>query len=175
MAMWVLETPRLNFRRLSHADHAALCPILGDAETMYAWEYGFTDAQITQWIDRCLSRYANDGYAYFAAIEKASGALIGLMGLLNEDIDGDIQLGVGYILSRCCWGRGYAAEGAKGWLDYAFGILGAARVIADIRPENTPSRQVAARLGMAVIGQHIKYVNGKEMLHLVYAIEKDRE
>lgn len=29
MAMWVLETPRLGFRRLSHADHAALRPIFG--------------------------------------------------------------------------------------------------------------------------------------------------
>lgn len=173
--LWVLETPRLGFRRLSHTDHAALRAILGDPETMYAWEYGFDDAQITQFIERCLTRYASDGYAYFAAIDKTTGALIGLMGLLNEDIDGNIQLGVGYILAKCHWGKGYAAEGAKVWLGYAFNTLGAARVIADIRPGNIASRSVAERLGMRIIGQHIKQVNGKEMLHLVYAVDKNKE
>lgn len=173
--LWVLETSRMGFRRISHADHQALRPILGDPETMYAWEYGFDDAQIAQWIDKCLMRYAKDGYAYYAAVDKESGALIGLIGLLNEDIDGDIELGVGYILARCHWGNGYALEGAKGWIDYAFDTLGAARVVADIRPENTASRRVAERLGMCIIGQHVKIVNGKEMMHFVYAIDKVKE
>lgn len=83
---------------------------------MYAWEYGFDDAQITQWIDQCLTRYVNDGYAYYAGMDKESGALLGLIGLLNEYIDGDVELGVGYILARCHWGKGYAYEGAKGCL-----------------------------------------------------------
>lgn len=172
---WALKTPRLGFRHLSHADHEALRPILGDPATMYAWEYGFDDAQITQFIDRCLMRYCNDGYAHFAAMELATGALVGLMGLLNETIDGNVELGVGYILSKRYWGRGYACEGANAWLGYAFDTLGAARVIADIRPGNTASRRVAERLGMQIIGQHIKQVNSKEMPHLVYAINKKEE
>lgn len=173
--LWVLETSRMGFRCISHADHQALRPILGDPETMYAWEYGFDDAQITQWIDQCQTRYVNDGYAYYAGMDKESGALLGLIGLLNEYIDGDVELGVGYILARGHWGKGYAYEGAKGWIDYAFDTLGEVRVVADIRPENTASRRVAERLGMRIIGQHVKMVNGKEMLHLVYAINKDKE
>lgn len=140
--LWVLETPRMAFRCISHADHQALRPILGDPETMYAWEYGFDDAQITQWIDKCLTRYAKDGYAYYAAMDKESGGLIGLIGLLNEEIGEDIKLGLGYILARGHWGKGYAFEGAKGWIDYAFNTLGVAQVVADIRPENTASRRV---------------------------------
>lgn len=173
--LWVLETSRMAFRCISHDDHQALRPILGDPETMYAWEYGFDDAQIAQWIDKCLMRYAKHGYAYYAALDKESGALIGLIGLLNEDIGDDIALGVAYILAKCHWGKGYAFEGAKGWIDYAFNTLGAARVVADIRPENTASRRVAERLGMRIIGQHVKIVNGKEMTHLVYAIDEDKE
>ena len=171
--LWVLETPRMVFRCISHADHQALRPILGDPETMYAWEYGFDDVQISQWVDKCLTRYAKDGYAHYAAIDKKSGALIGLIGLLNEDIGDDIELGVAYILARCHWGKGYAYEGAKGWIDYAFDTLGEARVVADIRPENTASRRVAERLGMRIIGQHVKMVNGKEMMHFIYAIDKE--
>ncbi|HWP51573.1 MAG TPA: GNAT family N-acetyltransferase [Clostridia bacterium] len=174
-SLWIMETVRLGFRRVSHTDYEVLRTILGDPETMYAWEYGFNETQISEWIDRCLMRYANDGYAYFSAIEKETGAFIGLMGLLNEDIDGDIQLGVGYILAKQHWGKGYAAEGAKGWIDYAFNTLGATQVIADIRPENTASRRVASRLGLRIVRQHIKNVNGNEMLHLVYEIKKNKE
>jgi RimJ/RimL family protein N-acetyltransferase/ribosomal protein S18 acetylase RimI-like enzyme len=170
-----LETPRMGFRRISHVDHQALRSILGDPETMYAWEYGFNDAQITEWVDRCLMRYVNDGYAYNAAMDKESGALLGLIGLVNEYIYGDVELGVAYILARDHWGKGYAVEGAKGWIDYAFNTLGVARVVADIRPENIASRRVAERLGMHIVGKHVKIVNGKEMLHLVYAINKDKE
>ncbi|WRS28434.1 GNAT family N-acetyltransferase [Oscillospiraceae bacterium MB08-C2-2] len=172
---WILETSRLGFRPLSHEDHGALAPILGDVQTMYAWEYGFSSEQITQWIDACLTRYANEGYAYFAAIDKQTGELIGVMGPLNEDIDGHVHLGIGYIVAKCHWGKGYATEGAQGWVQYAFDILGAESVIADIRPENTASRNVAKRLGMRQIGQHIKHVGGKDMLHIIYALEREKE
>lgn len=170
--LWVMETPRLGFRRLCFGDQNALRSILGDKQTMYAWEYGFSDAQIKEWIEKCQIRYSNEGYAYFAAIDKESDELIGLMGPLNESIDDSIQLGIGYIVAKCHWHKGYAYEGAKGWLDYCFDTLGAEQVIADIRPENTASCKVAQRLGMSVIGQHVKYVEGKEMPHLIYALNR---
>lgn len=170
--LWVMQTKRLGFRRICHDDHAALRPILGDVETMYAWEYGFSDAQITRWIETCLERYERDGYAYFAAIDKDSGELIGMMGPLDEDIDGAVMLGVGYIVAKRHWGKGYAVEGAQGWIAYAFEALAADRIIADIRPENTASLRVAEKLGMHPVGRHVKHHNGKEMPHLIYELRR---
>ncbi|WP_283608773.1 GNAT family N-acetyltransferase [Faecalispora anaeroviscerum] len=166
---WVLETPRLGFRHLRVEDLTALRPILGDVQTMYAWEYGFTDEQIAEWIARANRRYQTCGYSHHAAIQKESGELVGLMGVLPEEIDGKTCFGLGYIVARRFWGQGYAAEGAAAWLRYAFEQLGAQQVIADIRPQNTASRRVAERLGMTVIGEHTKHHNGKEMPHLIYA------
>ena len=76
---------------------------------------------------------------------------------------------MGYILDDRFWGKGYAAEGAQACLNYAFSVLHAPRVIADIRPENTASRRVAARLGMQEEGVFDKFYYGKHMPHIIYA------
>ena len=68
---------------------------------------------------------------------------------------------------------GYATEGARASLAYAFERLGAERVIAEIRPENEASRHVAERLGMKTAGSFIKHYRGKEMPHLIYAVSKE--
>ena len=54
-------------------------------------------------------------------------------------------------------------------LDYAFSVLHAPRIIADIRPENTASRRVAAHLGMQEEGIFDKFYYGKHMPHIIYA------
>lgn len=53
-------------------------------------------------------------------------------------------------------------------MEYAFRVLGASIVIADIRPENLSSRAVAERVGMKMVGEYDKIVNGREMTHLIY-------
>lgn len=168
--LWLVETDRLRFRHLTPADHEALRPILGDPQTMHAWEYGFSDQQIDQWIARNMVRYSQDGCGYCAAISKETSQLIGLMGLLLEEVDGQSHWGLGYILGRQHWGHGYAAEGGTAWLDYARNSLGAQQVVATIRPENAASCRVAERLGMEVVSQFIKHHQGREMPHLVYSI-----
>ena len=69
---------------------------------------------------------------------------------------------------------GYATEGARASLACAFERLGAERVIAVIRPENSASRGVAERLGMEIEGRFIRHYRGKEMPHLIYAISKEK-
>ena len=170
--LWVLQTARLGFRCLCYDDREALRPILGDAETMYAWEYGFSDEQIDEWINKNIVRYKNDGYAYFAAICKNTGELIGLIGLINEDIEGEFYLGLGYIIARQHWNNGYAAEGTEAFVNYAFNTIDVKCVIADIRTENAASCKVAHKLGMRIIGRHVKVHNGKKMPHIIYALDK---
>lgn len=164
-----LETNRLILRRLTEADFSALHGVLSKESVMYAWEHGFSREESADFLQRMMRRYETDGYAYFAAIEKESGAFLGVIGLLAEEIAGEACTGVGYILDDRFWGKGYAAEGAQACLDYAFSVLHAPRVIADIRPENTASRRVAARLGMQEEGVFDKFYYGKHMPHIIYA------
>jgi RimJ/RimL family protein N-acetyltransferase len=77
------------------------------------------------------------------AVEKDSREIVGQIGLLKENIDGEEVWGIGYILTGAHYGKGYATEGAKDMADYAFHTLKAPKVICDIRPTNLPSIAVA--------------------------------
>lgn len=166
---YVLETPRLGLRRIRETDFDALYAFLGDPEVMYAWEHGFSQEDVLAFIARAMQRYREDGFAHFAAIEKETGTLIGAIGPIVEVVEDVPYIGLGYILHKDCWGMGYALEGAAASMQYTFDVLGAEKVIAEIRPENLSSRKVAQKLGMTVEREFVKHYRGKDMPHLIYS------
>lgn len=169
--MTVLETKRLRLRWLTMGDLDRLRPILQDAEVMYAWEHAFSDEEIQAWLLENLRRYETDGYSYLAVLDRGSGELLGVAGLLTEHIEGTARLGIGWIFGKQFWGQGFAREAAKALLCCAFEELGAGCVVATIRPENRPSRRLAERLGMRDRGSFLKLYQGRELRHLVYEID----
>ena len=171
----VLKTPRLYLRKIRMADRPAIGSILQDAEVMYAWGHAFSDDEVADWMEQNLMRYDRDGYSYWAVMEKSTGDLVGLCGLLAEKAGEESDLGVGYIFGKKYWHRGYAQESASACVDYAFRTLGAGHVTAQIRPNNLPSVKVAERLGMTVRSQFVKRYRGKDMIHLIYYLEKQDE
>jgi RimJ/RimL family protein N-acetyltransferase len=139
---------------------------------MYAWEAGFNKKETRKWLNHQLARYRNDGYGYFAVSFKRGGKLIGQVGLMKTEINGDEITEIGYIFNNKYWGMGYAIEAARACVDLAFNQFGLERVYATIRPENTASVKVTERLGMMKTGQYIKVYQDKEMPHDIYMLEK---
>lgn len=163
----VIETKRLYLRRLTHEDFPAVSKILQNEKVMYAWEHAFTAEEAGNWLQNCLQRYDEDGFGYFAVIDKKTGSFTGMAGPLMENISGSKIPGIGYILDESYWGRGYAVEAAHGCIDYLLS-LGYKKIVAEIRPENIASRKVAEKLGMQIEGELSKSYYGKDMLHLLY-------
>ena len=62
-----LETERLYLREIACSDFDDLKDMLQDTEVMYAWEYTFSDAEVSEWIDKNLARYKTSGLGYFIA------------------------------------------------------------------------------------------------------------
>jgi RimJ/RimL family protein N-acetyltransferase len=85
------------------------------------------------------------GYGLWAAEERSSGVLVGRIGFWNPEGWPGFELG--WMLRRSFWGRGYATEGARAALEFAFTRLGQPHVISLIHPENAASIRVAQRLG----------------------------
>jgi len=56
------------------------------------------------------------------------------------------------MLRRQFWGHGYATEGARTALNFAFTVLKIPHVISLIYPDNAPSIRVAHRLGERLEG-----------------------
>lgn len=163
----IIETERLILRPIGHEDINDLLLIWGDAETMQYFPKTLNRQEISEWIDRNMQRYANYGHGLWAAILKSEQKLVGDCGLVFQEVDGVEELEVGYHFNKNYWGRGLAAEAARGCLNYAFQDLGRRRVISMIRPENTPSRRVAERNGLKIE----KEVFWRGYQHCVYAIE----
>ena len=72
---FVLETERLLLREMGQSDLAALCAILQDDETMYAYEGALSDDEAQAWLDRQMERYARDGFGLWAVVLKETGAM----------------------------------------------------------------------------------------------------
>ena len=161
---------RLKLRKIKEDDYNLIYNILKDEEIMYAWGHSFSKEETKEWIEKNKIRYKNEGYSYFSVFEKQTEKFIGLIGPLIEDINGEKYVGVAYRLDKKYWGLGYATEGVNACIEYAFNVLKVNKVIAEIRPENIKSRNVAKRVGMQIEGEFIKTYKGENILHLIYCI-----
>lgn len=165
-----LETKRLLFRRMTEDDWEEVAAMLQDERVMAAWEHAFTDDEVTEWIQKQERCYLEDKLGYLLAVEKATGRVVGQMGLHLCIVNQEQVVEVCYMLKHDCFGQGFAFEGAKALIAYAKHSLGVDSVYALIKYNNFPSIAVAERLGMKKIGSLMKVYRGKEMEHGIYVI-----
>lgn len=67
----------------------------------------------TEWINRQLGRYEEDGFGMLAAIEKSSGDLIGMTGIISREVNEKHEKEIGYSYFPRTWGKGFASEAAQ--------------------------------------------------------------
>ena len=142
-----IETERLMLRQFRAGDfdeYAALC---ADPEVMRYLGDGKTKTRAEAWMHMAalLGHWELRGYGLWAVEEKATGRLAGRIGLLN--LEGWPQMELAWTLVRSRWGLGFATEGARAAMDYAFSVMKADHLISMIVPENAASIRVAERIG----------------------------
>jgi aminoglycoside 6'-N-acetyltransferase len=94
------------------------------------------------------ARLSDDGDALqLSLVLRTDGAVIGELYLAIES-RAQACVEVGWMLHPDHGGRGYATEGARALLAFAFGTLGAHRAVARIHPGNGASARLCERLGM---------------------------
>ncbi len=164
----ILETPRTYLRELSLDDFDSVAVFLQNIEVMYAWEHAFSPKEVRAWLEENLLRYKRDGYSYWAVVEKKSGAIIGVCGILEETVGNEHYTGIGYIFDQAIWHKGFALECAQACKNYAFGQLGVKLLTAQIRPDNIASIKVAEKLGMSVIKPFQRLSRRQVIPHLLY-------
>ncbi|HEX8186654.1 MAG TPA: GNAT family N-acetyltransferase [Blastocatellia bacterium] len=147
-----LETERLILRMWRNEDFEAYARICADPEVMrFLGGKPFTRLEAWRHMAFLVGHWHLRGHGHWAVEEKASGELIGRIGLLNPE--GWPGFEIGWTLGRAHWGRGYAIEGARRALEYAFTELDQEHVISLIHPDNRASISVAERLGERLEGK----------------------
>jgi RimJ/RimL family protein N-acetyltransferase len=147
----VMETPRLLLREMGMGDLDFLVELLAHPEVMRYYPACCTREESEDWLRRQQHRYARDGFGFWLVLDKESGQPVGQVGLMTDPLDGSSDVGLGYMLHRPFWGRGFATEAASASCDYLFRRAGhPGNLVCLVRPENEPSRAVACRLGLTL-------------------------
>ncbi len=153
MGVLPIRTDRLTIRAFTLDDvpaiHAAL---YADPDAMHFIGGPHSLERTRQGIAGYVEHQRAAGYSFWAVVLEETGEVIGEAGLYPMNGAGpDIELG--YALGSPWWGQGYATEAAGAILRTAFEALGAQRVVAVAKRENTASLHVLEKLGFRNEGE----------------------
>ena len=111
-----IETPRLFLRRWREEDLDAYARLCADPEVMRYLSGTMTREQMEEQMARFVHYWEERGFGLWAVEEKASGAFIDFIGLLDHGDwpEGEHKTEVGWRLDRSCWGRGLGHGGRAG-------------------------------------------------------------
>ena len=159
MPLPVLETDRLTLRSFTTDDALRVRTLAGEkaiAAVTALIPHPYPDGAAEEWIATHEPEFAAGKSAQFALTVKATGELIGAMGLIISAEHRHAELG--YWVGVPYWGQGYATEAAGRILAFGFEKLDLIRIHAHHYAHNPASGRVMEKLGMqreGVLRQHV--------------------
>jgi RimJ/RimL family protein N-acetyltransferase len=108
-----------------------------------------------QMMARMQNMFAEKGYCYFAVDRLDGHDFIGFIGLCDQTFESDFTpcVDIGWRLSKNHWHQGFATEGAKKCIEYAFNQLRIHSIFSMASVINTKSIAVMKKLGMVEVKQ----------------------
>ncbi|WP_375560584.1 GNAT family N-acetyltransferase [Bernardetia sp. OM2101] len=167
---YIFKSQRLGFRNWQDSDTEKLFALNSDEEVMEFFPYLPSLEQTKLLIEKMTNQFEKHGFCYFAVDELETEEFIGFIGIAEQNFEADFTpcVDIGWRLAKKYWYKGYASEGAKRCLEFAFNDLDENKKLESIKavaPKiNLKSRKVMEKIGM-------KYV--KDFRHP--ALENDPE
>ncbi|MGE7843793.1 GNAT family N-acetyltransferase [Lysinibacillus sp. NPDC093712] len=158
-----LNTQRLHLRRMEISDSYSLFKIWSDPDvTKFMNIASFTDEAQAKEMIELLEELAQANEAIrFSMIERKSNEIIGTCGFNFIDFENN-KAEIGYDLAKAYWGMGFAPEGIKALLKYAFESLKLNKIEAKVEPANVNSIRVLQKLNFTFEDQVRQYENSNE-------------
>ena len=123
-----------------------------------------TRAQTRAILEHGARAAAERGFSLWWWRERASGELVGQVGLNATDLEGMPVVEVGWSLSPERWGQGFASEAATASISFGFDALGLDRIVSFTMVENTASRAVMERIGL----RYVRVFDRQGLPHALY-------
>lgn len=145
---------RLGFRNWLAEDLKELSEMNADREVM-AFFPGIQSRQDSaDFIERMQALYQRTGFCYFAVEVLKTQEFIGFTGLSEQTFEAEFTpcVDIGWRLKRSAWNSGYATEGAKACLKFAFEKTDLKQIYAIAPAVNTKSEAVMKKIGMHKTG-----------------------
>lgn len=147
-----IETERLILREMDMSDLGGMFELDSDPEVLkFIGIPAFTRVEQSEaMINELLLQYKENGIGRWAVVDKATGDFLGWSGLkfYKESINNHQNFyELGYRFMKKYWGKGYATETAKAWLQYGFEELNADAIYAMTELEHFASKNVLEKVG----------------------------
>jgi RimJ/RimL family protein N-acetyltransferase len=143
------ETPRLRLRRLRAGDLDDVAAMVADPEQMRFYPRPKSRDEAGEWLTWNLGLYEEHGFGTWHLESLPDDAFAGYCGLRPLLLDGRREVELAWHVKKSHWNRGLATEAALVSMQLGFGRFGLSRLAAIVHPDNSASRRVAQKLGMA--------------------------
>ena len=145
-----LATERLLLRRWRDEDREPFAALNVDPIVMEHFPALLSRSESDAFVDRIEEKFDANGYGLWAVEVRGSDKFIGFVGLNPVPFEAHFTpaLEVGWRLARSAWGCGYATEGGKAALQFAFENVGVREIVSFTSTTNVRSQAVMQRLGM---------------------------
>lgn len=143
-------TQRLVIREMTEADLEPMAELLGDPDVMAFYRHPKDRSEAFDWIRWNQRLYREHGFGLWLLELRGTGEFVGDCGLTPQEVDGIVEIEVGYHVRRSLQRQGYATEAAIATRDFARDSLGLERLIAIIHPDNVASQRVAEHIGLTL-------------------------
>ena len=173
-------TDRLEMRPFTLEDAELLFSLDSDPEVMrYLGNKPINDINVVhEYLGNILRQYQENNIARWAVLEKSSGQFIGWAGIkyITEEENGMTNFyDVGYRLLPAFWGKGYATECTKAWIDYAKHKLKIQKIYASAHVDNHGSQKVLIKSGFLQTGQYDFSFNGATLPCYWYELRLEKD
>jgi len=150
-------TERLLLRPFTLEDAPAAHGWLSDPEVMHHIPGG-RDATVEdtrQRITRYLQHGVTHGFTKWLVTDRSTGELLGDGGLYTLPNDPRVELG--FRFARQHWGKGYACEMGRAWMERYAQLLPGKALYGIVLPEHVRSQRVLEKLGFEPVGDERVY------------------
>ena len=145
-----LRTERLLLRRWRQTDREPFAQMNADRRVMQHFPSTLTRAQSDAMAARIEADLEARGFGLWAVDIPGALDFAGFIGLSVPDFEAHFTpcVEIGWRIAPEVWGHGYATEGARAALAFAFDEIGLGEVVSFTVVANVRSRRVMERLGM---------------------------
>ena len=146
--MWKLESERLYARAWKESDLDNYAELCRDQDVMRFFPSVYNRHEAKASMDKMVVCFAAKGYAYLPCFTKEKDEFVGFVGIMDQEMDGKKFVDIGWRLTREHWGKGYATEMAKCFLEFGFSEKNLDSIYSIAPLVNLPSISVMNKIGM---------------------------
>ena len=149
---YIFRSERLGFRNWNLNDIDPLQEINSDEKVMAFFPSLPTREQTSEFIERMIKHFDDKGFCYFAVDKLENNEFIGFIGLSEQTYKAEFTpcIDLGWRIKSNEWNKGYATEGAKKCLDYAFNHLKLETIYSVAPKVNTKSIHIMEKIGLTM-------------------------